>query len=222
MIEEPVNTVPAGVAAGDRYKTISPRLVALFIDFLIFAPLFLVRSWVFQLTDILLFRLIFGLFQSWAPLVYTVLMHGLAGQTLGKMCTRVKVYDLSERPISIKQAILRSIVEISLALVGVVLTLVAYGSVLMSAVADITPSPLDLTRSRVNTIISSIWLVAEIIVVLLNSKRRAIHDLIAHTVVLKVGAEAESPAAPHVRKIMVLVAALAAVLFLLYLVFYLV
>ncbi|WP_133273491.1 RDD family protein [Hymenobacter radiodurans] len=100
------------------------------------------------------------------PIVYSVLMHYKYGQTLGKMAVGIKVIDVSEtRGISLKQAILRDSAWIVLQTFS-----------LLSIGGSITQSA------------SSLWALTEIITMFTNSKRRALHDFIAGTVVVRVKA----------------------------------
>ena len=113
--------------------------------------------------------------------IYSVAMHASFGQTVGKMLANVKVVTVwDESDIRFRHALLRDIVPVAgliLSLVGIVWdTLIPSGPVTTSfAVAALWLIVLVL-----------FWPVAEIITMLLNKKRRAIHDYIAGTVVIRV------------------------------------
>ena len=106
-------------------------------------------------------------------------MHGAYGQTLGKMITSVKVLDLSENKLSYKQAALRDIVPLLDWPIGI------YGSYQASFgglgfAEEFTSLPMIIYFS-----ILFGWALLEIITMLFNKKRSAIHDFIAGSVVVK-------------------------------------
>lgn len=116
-------------------------------------------------------------------IAYSVAMHGTFGQTFGKMATEVIVLDVSETELSYKQAALRDTV--------LILTLpfsfyVAY----QVAFAGVTNE--ELVKSPVAIATTDIlygWMVLELVTMLFNNKRRAIHDFIAGSVVIKIPSE---------------------------------
>ena len=93
----------------EKYRTFVPRFGALILDTVLLLPLGIVEEldekrrifpklqMVFSF-DYRLFSLAFNLF---------VVMHGLYGQTVGKMLMKVKVLTFSETPMKFRQAILR-------------------------------------------------------------------------------------------------------------------
>lgn len=134
--------------------------------------------------------------------LYTVVMHARYGQTVGKMVTKVRVVDFpGEGPISWRQAWLREGIPIVLS-VGVLVYEVAgvlTGRVSASAVATgeaLAGGPFWLLMA-----LPLGWFLAEVLTMLTNDKRRALHDLVAKTVVIRtnlVGADAPPtlPASP--------------------------
>ena len=119
---------------------------------------------------------------------YSICLHGWYGQTVGKMITKVKVVGAkTEVRISFRHAVLRDCVPV-LAL----LPLAAYELhqlALGSSIADLIADSDELTFREWTTYGIHIWLVAEFITMLTNDKRRAIHDLIAGTVVVRTNIE---------------------------------
>lgn len=124
-------------------------------------------------------------------LVYSIWMHGRFGQTLGKMACKVVVLDVSERPLTMKQAVLRDILSVVLLPVCLLLEIprILHGvdiySVEQTSVAD----------SVVHYAWQG-WFWIEVVTMLTNKKRRALHDFIAGSVVVrkeeKVAASAET------------------------------
>lgn len=167
-----------------RYSTFWRRFWAGWVDTLVFLPLTFGNIWVWNHVDdmplpvLVLWHMLFS--TLW--LAYSIGMHGRYGQTLGKMALKVKVVDVSEeRAITYKQAVLRDI-----------------GIVLMTAVAlpyDVhllitgehyllhphqMPDPISMLLSMV----LMGWMLLEVVTMLFSSKRRAVHDFIAGSVVV--------------------------------------
>jgi hypothetical protein len=91
-----------------------------------------------------------------------------------------------------KQAILREIVPIGLALANLLylaLNLDAYERMVMGG----EPNSRLATANTVYLVVVTIWWVAQIVTLLLNDKRRAIHDYIASSVVLRLGVQVAGP-----------------------------
>ena len=112
--------------------------------------------------------------------VYSVVFHALLGQTIGKIIAGVKVVTAEdETDISWLHAILRDIAPI-VAFVALWTHFVAINIIPgNAALAQLVSMLLMLVA------LSPIWNAAEIVTMLLNRKRRAIHDFIAGTVVIR-------------------------------------
>jgi uncharacterized RDD family membrane protein YckC len=111
-------------------------------------------------------------------------MHGKYGQTLGKMACKVKVVDVSEQKgISMKQAFLRDIILIVFGTLGMIFMIPD----VLSGTYPYVPESIDLSTMFWFFIwgyAESAWFFAEFITMLFSSKRRAVHDFIAGTVVI--------------------------------------
>ena len=123
------------------------------------------------------------IFKSTAVILYSILMHGWGGQTVGKMLCKVKVVDISERPLTMKQAFLRDSIGIVYAAAGV-------GFLLMNLdlYAEMNLSPSTAPISNVMWLLISLnvtWFLLELITMLTNRKRRALHDYVAGSVVVR-------------------------------------
>jgi uncharacterized RDD family membrane protein YckC len=125
---------------------------------------------------------------------YNVYFHGRWGQNIGKMVVGIRVISVTGDPISWKQAFLRFSVD---AVLGVSLTVSSVLGLLRIApseyatlswteralrVADLSPG-YDFLSYAMN-----IWIWSEVIVLLFNRQRRALHDFIAGTVVVHANA----------------------------------
>jgi uncharacterized RDD family membrane protein YckC len=111
---------------------------------------------------------------------YSVYLHGTYGQTIGKWVMKVQVLDIDETRLTMRQAFLRDSIGIALA---VVYLLFAIGPVF----SGLSPRSNEFARS-IPTVITNVGLLTfalEIVTMLTNSKRRALHDFIAGSVVVR-------------------------------------
>lgn len=120
------------------------------------------------------------IFYSLFTYAYSIFCHYKFGQTFGKYLMNIKVFDISEtKGLTIKQAILRDSV-------GLVVLLFCSVKILF----DIKLNRIDSQSALVNfnadtNIILGLWAFVELITMMFNKKRRAVHDYIAKTVVKK-------------------------------------
>ncbi|OBW40939.1 RDD family protein [Chryseobacterium sp. MOF25P] len=96
-------------------------------------------------------------------IIYFVAFHFFGGQTPGKMITGVKVWDMSEnKKITFKQSFLRSLPDISFALITFLFS-----------------------YEYLPLVLICLWNIANLIQVFPDKKHRTINDLIAKSIVLK-------------------------------------
>lgn len=162
----------------EKYTTFVPRLVALLIDSFIMLPIAIFDDWFRQAEYQPLF------YYFWIPLsaavfpVYMIFMHGKYGQTLGKMYMNVKVVKAeNEESISFKHAVIRELPQLIFNISSVTL-----GIVFLGENPDSERMKMSLGVFRFFTFI---WAMADITTFFSNPKRRALHDFIAGTVVVK-------------------------------------
>lgn len=168
-----------------KYKTFWRRFWAGMIDGLIFFFLlkFLNDSIWESYTSIPRIALIlWHLFFSFSFYAYSIILHGKFGQTIGKKITKVKVLDYSENPLSMVQALQRDIVPILLILFSLnydIPKIISGGNLF-----DFESLSLGVS-DFLEMLAGTGWFLAEVITMLTNKKRRAIHDFIAGSVVVK-------------------------------------
>jgi uncharacterized RDD family membrane protein YckC len=167
----------------DKYHTFRPRFSAGVIDGLVFLPMSLLDPYLSSPLRGRGILILWALISYSAPCLYSVLLHARYGQTLGKRAMHVKVMDVSEERIpSIRQAFLRDIGNIvftTLSLVYFIYIVLANTSV--TGTEEVTNLPVEILA------FSSLgWFLLEVTTMFTNSKRRAIHDLIAGTVVVRI------------------------------------
>ena len=159
-----------------KYETFWPRFWAAIIDSLVLAPL----SWVGSLalgstTGLIAVVCLAGLLLG--PSTYAIVLHRLYGQTVGKALMRVRILDHSERRgIDFRQAFVRE----SPVVLASALTLYssAYAAYLGVSSYAWGPGSMELA-------VWNLWLWLEMATMVFNKRRRALHDLMAGTVVVR-------------------------------------
>jgi uncharacterized RDD family membrane protein YckC len=118
---------------------------------------------------------VLSIFTTLSYYAYSIYFHGTRGGTIGKLKCKIKVVSAkNERRIGMKQALLRDSIPL-------ILSVLLYGYILV-----LEPSNLDESKYlRFVPAIFGLWFLAEIITMLTNEKRRALHDFIAGTVVVR-------------------------------------
>jgi uncharacterized RDD family membrane protein YckC len=169
--------------AMDQYRTFWRRFWASFFDGLVLAPVGILGDFYFfspaRGTAILISWAVISYSAAW---LYSVLLHAWHGQTLGKMAMDVQVLDLSEgRTPTLGQAFLRDAFYIVVQVCSL-----AYFIHIVLVHKYTGDKQVPGVLGRVLGFAGLGWFLLEILSMLTNSKRRAFHDFIAKTVVLKV------------------------------------
>ncbi len=113
---------------------------------------------------------------------YYILLHAAWGQTLGKMITGVKVVKNSDlSPIAFRHALTRDMVPLLVFIVGIVLINYLDIGIAENKQASLQPPPIV----GAVVFLQFLWPLLELITMLFNRRRRAIHDFIAGTVVIR-------------------------------------
>ena len=175
------------------YAGFGKRFGAAVVDVLVFIPFFFI-FYIFQFVVgiSISIAIIAVILSNTLFSMYTVYFHFRFGATLGKMAVGIKVTLPNGSAIDVKQALLRSSVDLGFAIVvalaHVIAILNADPEQYLSAgwgerVRYITP--LFPVWYRVVDVGGQIWYWGELLVLLLNKRKRAIHDFIAGTVVIQ-------------------------------------
>lgn len=159
----------------ERYSTFGPRFWAPSIDAVVLWPF----------TTLLPFIILYFVPSAYVALsvlttlafyAYTIYFNANFGGTVGKSKCHIRVVDAkTEEEIGYKQALLRDSIPL-------VLSIILYSNALSQEGERIANSEAFLIVPA----IMGIWFIAEILTMLTNEKRRALHDLIAGTVVIRV------------------------------------
>src|SRR5262249_37706960 len=168
----------------EKYRTFAQRFWAGIIDGLVLSPIAIIDSIAETTHQPKLVLVIYAIISVCAYPLYSILMHGFFGRTVGKRVMHVIVLDVSEqRRLSFKQAVLRDagLVFFNLFnLVALVRTIVLYG-----VYDEHSYRP---TWMRVLVGFGGlIWYSLELLTALFGDKHRAVHDRIAGTVVVNKG-----------------------------------
>jgi len=165
----------------DRYSTFGSRVWAGLLDGLVFLPMGFADSYLAAPERGPAIILLWGTGSYSAYWLYSVLMHARYGQTLGKMAFHVKVLDVAEKRIpTLRQAFLRDAGYIipNLASLVYLFTLVLSGRYSLNAELGGAPGV-------ILGLAGVAWFLLEVVTMATNRKRRALHDYIAGTVVVR-------------------------------------
>ena len=169
------------------YSTLPARLGALVIDAILLLLISFLLGLVIGNQGLLQTIINAGIY-----IMYRIIMHGLYGQTVGKMMLNLKVMsfkssDESENKDSllnmdIKQAMLREIVTVAFN-IGLIVLLVF--NIVFTGLFGQTFEWLLYIIGGI-TILNFVWILSDTGVAFASKKSRAWHDLIANTVVVKI------------------------------------
>ncbi len=172
-----------------RYAGFWPRLGALLLDFVIMLPVVALSFW--GDSRYRLFSIYYFLPGTILGLFYSVYLVRRFGGTPGKLVAGIRIRKVDGEPVGYREAFLRYLPEfvfgllISLALILPRLRMTDIEYRLLSftqrakRIVELAPSwykPLQIAQN--------VWVWGELIVLLTNRKRRALHDFIAGTVVV--------------------------------------
>jgi uncharacterized RDD family membrane protein YckC len=171
-----------------RYAGFWPRLLAGLLDFLVFLPMVALYLWAssFSRNIALFIEVPYDLL--W-PL-YSIFFHARWGQNIGKMLAGIRVVRLDGTQITWREAMLRFSIDTVFAVASAISNFIGllqfppeqYQALgwfeRTGRVGELAPFSSELVVAM------NLWVWSELIVLLLNRKRRALHDFIAGTVVV--------------------------------------
>jgi uncharacterized RDD family membrane protein YckC len=174
----------------DIYAGFGFRLISLILDIVILLPLYFLDQYIYGHGKLLF---IFGILTHFLIIVwYFIFLVQKYGGTPGKLIVGIKIIKLNGEAITWTEAILRAIVSIIISILGTII------SIMISLNIDSSVyNPLDFKQkteylktifpvlSKSYTWINNIWFWGELFVLLTNDRKRAIHDFIAGTVVVR-------------------------------------
>jgi uncharacterized RDD family membrane protein YckC len=155
---------------------------------LVFLPLLGLEALLFTTEPAGPASLLTTLLNTALPAIYSVWMVGKYGQTLGKMALKIKVLDGDEEKdiIGYKRAFYRDSVLIILDSLAFLYLLYMWAT--QGIIATVSANPV---LGFINYSVG-IWGIAELITMFSSERRRAIHDILANSVVVKLEKTAEA------------------------------
>lgn len=174
--------------APSKYATFWRRAGAILLDGLIFLPGAIGAQYLSHTASDPLSQSAPGLVASLLFSLYTMLLHGRNGQTVGKRATGVLLLDLSEERLTASQAITRDLVPLSLS-IAVFVVIVNVGLPAGPPWLGFAGPLSGLALLSINCV----WGLLEILTMATNRKRRAAQDLIAGSVVVRTGSAGATP-----------------------------
>lgn len=171
-----------------RYAGFSARLKAATVDFGIFLPLTLLSFWSYGESWIII-AVVNGC-ATLAWFAYSIVGHALWGQTVGKHVVGIRVRTIDARHIGWVEAWRRSAVDIVLGTFSLAATLTVFSRIPAGEFGGLgywaIMERYDAMRPEWTVLAEYLylaWLASEVVSVLFNRRRRALHDFIAGTIV---------------------------------------
>ncbi|MEO6135656.1 MAG: RDD family protein [Ginsengibacter sp.] len=163
----------------EKYRTGLKRFWAAILDGIVFLPFLLLEQWIYKTTNNISFLFIWATFIVFAPILYSIILHYKYGQTYGKWVVGVKVLDINEnRKLTLYQSIYRDSFYLLVAFIALF-----YYAVLLMHTGEKGNILNDYSSFADKPIFW--WTAIELITMLTNSKRRALHDFIAKSIVVR-------------------------------------
>jgi uncharacterized RDD family membrane protein YckC len=188
-----------------NYKTIWQRIYAVIIDGLLILPLAPLLFWLNYLSKT-------SAMIDMVPMAiigygYIIYCSGRFGQTVGMWVMGIRIVKVDGSPIGWREAWLRNLVDIVLVVLSMISHFIVLRSIPDSAYYGVSWWQQQLNLSvyiplwymwlhKVNTI----WGVSDILAILLNQKRRALHDFIAGTVVIALPKREQNASAANIAQ----------------------
>lgn len=162
-----------------KYRNFWRRFFAGVVDSLVFLPVSILDDAISK-SSVPAVLIAWGAISYLSFQVYSIVMHGLFGATLGKMATGIVVLDVSESRVpGMKQAFMRDLPWAAFSALSYLylVVLVLEGRYAPGAEMEGPGLALGLW--------ATLWFLLELVTMLGSEKRRALHDLIGRTVVVK-------------------------------------
>ena len=171
------------------YASFWQRFVAMWVDLFVLLPLIAGAAFLESRSKGIAFALVIPMSLLFAA--YTIYLHARSGQTIGKRAMRIRVVRTAGERIGWREAWLRSSVDLFFAVATIIGSFIAlavipdseyYGvgwPLRSSNLAAHQPPWIAWTGTALQ-----IWVWSEVLVMLFNKRRRALHDFIAGTVVI--------------------------------------
>jgi len=161
-----------------QYRTFWRRWGAAIIDAQVLSLLGLLENWILAHPAPGVVRAIWFVLFSILGCAYSIYLHGRFGQTLGKHWMRIKVVDLSGQALTMMQAFRRELLNLPF---GVWWLIAGLPLVFRGGTLD-APDP---TQRHFPMVVQSCVVGLELFSTLVSRQRRALHDFVAGSVVVR-------------------------------------
>lgn len=161
-----------------------PRLGALFLDGLIFSPLYVGVFFNMLNWKSAALMVVFSII----PIIYKPFWEYKYGTTIGKKALKLKVVNLNHQKANLQEVLLRNIFYIGFGVINIILYLTVFA---MPDFADITElSEYGMINKLSGALVwisylSSLIYLVEFIMLVIDDKKRSLHDRIGQTYVIK-------------------------------------
>lgn len=156
-----------------KYQTFFRRLGATLIDAVIFLPVLFLSNELFGPNPEK--SISWQIIQNGLYYAYSIIGHTLYGQTIGKRLTSIIVVQNEDESklLSFYQSFMRDSIGVAIFLLQIFILVFNYGDTEIG--------------EQIISLSTLVWIIAEMVTMLFNNKRRSIHDYIAKSVVRKNG-----------------------------------
>lgn len=172
------------------------RLYAGVIDFLVFTPVIVLYFYLRSVSWEVAIIVVVPYFFLWS--IYNIYFHGRWGQTIGKRVANIKVVRADGSLIIFRHAFYRHAVDFIFAIclsIAQVSALLSISKPTFEAIGWRETNILIYSKIPVwghwGKTLSTIWIYSELFILLINKKKRALHDFIAGTVVINLRSKKE-------------------------------
>lgn len=163
------------------------RLIANLIDSIIIIIPFFV--FIFPYRNSVLANVYMKCAISILGLIYTIYFNLKYGGTVGKILTGLRIYTINFDRITIKEVLKRQSVDLVLVVLSVFASIYFVNHLSKEELSSYFHNKQDLTKIKSNffllvlRVLTQVWFWGELLTLLFNDKKRAIHDFLAGTVV---------------------------------------
>ena len=185
-----MNFLPLEIEGERVYAGFWARLLAAIVDIIVFIPIIVIFHYLQSINIRLTIFVV--VFYSCLFSAYSVYFNLKYGGTIGKLITGIRITKPDGNKIQIKEALLRSSVDIFYGLVFAIAQVYAIKKVdpnayLVAGYMERVRLTLPLHPEFMKHMdkLNEVWYWSELIVLLFNKRKRALHDFIAGTVVIK-------------------------------------
>ncbi len=172
-----------------NFATFWQRFLAMWIDLLVFVPLIVLYQFIEPVSKVA--AVVFAIVHGCLGQAYVICGHRRFGMTVGKWVMRIRVVRVTGEPLRWREAWLRSAFDVCFMIVGGVAMVVTFSAIADSQYYGVgwraRSANLEATQpawAALTSWVGLVWFHSEVVTMLFNERRRALHDFVAGTVVV--------------------------------------